>query len=92
VRVKSQVRRREGKGLGATLSISLSCPWKVTEPEILNFRAHTQNMAFAGKFHISLETDALPFPSDLPNMKDSQKLTLPSDVTPCISMPVCSRQ
>ncbi len=90
MRVKPQVRRREGKGLGVTLRISLLCPWQVKEPEIWDFRAQTQNIAFAGKFQISLETDALPYPSDLPNMKDSQKLPLPSDVTPCISMPVCS--
>jgi hypothetical protein len=92
VRVKSQVRRREGKGLGVTLKISLVCPSEVKEREVWNFwnfRAQTQNMAFAGKFQISLETDALPYPSNLPNMKDSQKLSLPSDVTPCISMPVC---
>jgi len=66
------------------------CPWEVKEPEIWNFRAQTQNMAFAGKLQVSLETDALPYHSDLPNMKkDSQKLSLPRDVTPCISMPVC---
>ncbi len=95
VRVKSQVRRREAKRLGHfkdifIVSLGGKGTWNL---EFLEFQSTDPKYWVWRKIpkcQISLETDALPYFSDLPKMMDSQKRPLPSDVTPCISMPVCS--
>jgi hypothetical protein len=61
------------------------CPWGAKEPEIWNFwnfRAQTQNIAFGEKIqNVKYPLKLMPYFPDLPNMMDSQKLPLPSDVT-----------